>query len=208
MAEDHWVRGVMAARFWVAAVAIIIAGLLSIAGLMALKGQEAGQINGIPAPSLLVDALKDKPAEIKVSVEGVSGPGAKVPDEYTCRVQKPGSPRIMWSRISGAASYAVIVYDPDAPRGFFLHLAVINIPPVVDSIDLDEGLPQGSIVLPNSGGFRGWYPVCPPSGRHRYVFIVLALDAMLPGNIISFDSLLKAIRDHVISYGYTFAVYP
>jgi Raf kinase inhibitor-like YbhB/YbcL family protein len=102
------------------------------------------------------------------------------------------SPQLSWSGApDGTRSYAVTVFDPDAPgAGGFWHWAVLNIP--ADTTSLAEGagaedgpqLPPGAVQLTNDGGFSGYLGAAPPPGhgRHRYVVMVYALDVEeLPG---------------------------
>lgn len=104
-----------------------------------------------------------------------TGPGAK--DE---------SPPLAWSGApAGTRSYAVTVFDPDAPgRGGFWHWAVLDIPPNVTALPAGAGsrhgggLPPGAFQLRNDGGSVGYLGAAPPKGHgpHRYVITVLALN--------------------------------
>ncbi len=80
---------------------------------------------------------------------------------------------------SVAASLAIICHDPDAPRAEgFTHWVAWNIPP--DATELDSGdLPAGSIEGRNDAGVNGWVGPEPPSGIHRYMFYLYALDTVL-----------------------------
>lgn len=101
------------------------------------------------------------------------------------------SPALRWSGApAGTRSYAVTVYDPDAPTGSgWWHWFVINIPAGVSALEPDAGavgganLPTGASQVRIDYGVNGWGGVCPPEGDppHRYVFTVYALDvARLP----------------------------
>ncbi|WP_239003860.1 YbhB/YbcL family Raf kinase inhibitor-like protein [Nocardia panacis] len=104
-------------------------------------------------------------------VSGVFGAGGK-----------DVSPQLSWSGFpSGTKSFAVTVYDPDAPTASgFWHWAVANIP--VGTVSLPSGasaeLPSGAVQLRNDGGFPGYVGAAPPPGHgyHRYFIVVHAVD--------------------------------
>lgn len=96
------------------------------------------------------------------------------------------SPTLHWEGApSGTRSFAVTMYDPDAPTGSgWWHWAVCNIPAKTTSLpqnagDPDAGLlPAGSLTLPNELRLTRYLGAAPPSGHgeHRYFFTVSALD--------------------------------
>mgnify|MGYP003385433117 CR=1 FL=1 len=123
------------------------------------------------------------------------------------------SPALMWSGApKGAKSFAVTVYDPDAPTGSgWWHWMVINIPANVTTLPGNAGalnsatLPAGAVQSRIDYGVNAWGGVCPPQGDkpHRYIFTVHALKverlevpadatAALTGYMINGNSIGKA----------------
>lgn len=95
------------------------------------------------------------------------------------------SPSLSWSGApADTQSYALTVYDPDAPTGSgWWHWVVINIPASVHSLAKGAGAPQsqslpaGAEQVRTDFGIKGFGGACPPMGDkpHRYIFTVFAL---------------------------------
>jgi Raf kinase inhibitor-like YbhB/YbcL family protein len=95
------------------------------------------------------------------------------------------SPELKWENApKDAKSFAVTVYDPDAPTGSgWWHWVIFNIPPSVTKLPANAGkpdtglAPQGSIQSMTDFGAPGYGGPCPPQGDkpHRYIFTVFAL---------------------------------
>ena len=131
--------------------------------------------------------------------------GAPVPVRYSCEGENV-SPEIAWSGVPvGTNSFAVVMDDPDAPRGVFVHWVLFDLPP--DFQGLPENVPSaaqledGGIHGRNSAGNTGYTGPCPPPGyAHHYRFTVYALDQML-GLDSSADkqALLDALAGHILA---------
>ncbi len=95
------------------------------------------------------------------------------------------SPHLKWSDApKGTKSFAITVYDPDAPTGSgWWHWQVVNIPMTVMEISTGAGntktnmAPTGSKQIQNDYGSRGFGGACPPVGHgvHHYRFTIHAL---------------------------------
>ena len=134
--------------------------------------------------------------------------GQSIPAKYSC-VGKNISPALAWNEPpAGTQSFALIVDDPDAPMGTWVHWVLFNIPS--STRNLQEDLPiTGKNVDPNtiyvgnnSSGHTGYDGPCPPGGTHRYFFKLYALDttiSLLPG--ATKDQLLKEMQGHILGQG-------
>lgn len=92
------------------------------------------------------------------------------------------APSLSWSDApEGTESFAVTVYDPDAPTGSgWWHWFAFNIPADITSLPGGDALPEGAVELTNDYGATGFGGACPPPGEvHRYMFTVHALGTVL-----------------------------
>ncbi len=122
------------------------------------------------------------------------GEGETVPSVFTCRGDGT-SPPLAWQGVpDGAAALAIVVDDPDAPGGTYVHWIVTGLPPSTAAVDAGQ-LPAGAAQATNSAGKAAYSPPCPPKGEHRYRFTVYALSKPLDISAgASTDTTLKAIR--------------
>ena len=98
----------------------------------------------------------------------------------------------------GAASLALIMDDPDAPMGTWVHWVVWNIP--ANTAIIGEGSePVGSAGGRNSWGRTGYGGPAPPSGTHRYFFKLFALDTVLDLPPTADKAALEdAMEEHIL----------
>ncbi len=101
-----------------------------------------------------------------------------IPAKYTCDGDNVSPPLVFYDVPKEAQSMALVVDDPDAPRGLWVHWTVWNISPDTKEI-AENSVPQGVVEGVTSFGGSGWGGPCPPSGTHRYFFRLYALDMRL-----------------------------
>ncbi len=127
--------------------------------------------------------------------------GADIPGRHTCDGENL-SPQLTWFDVpDGTRSLALIVDDPDAPRGTFTHWVLYDIPADVSA--LGENVAMGTIGIAgrNSFGRSGYGGPCPPpaDAAHRYRFTLHALDVpslALPANATR-EEVEAKIETHV-----------
>jgi len=140
------------------------------------------------------------------------GEGDGIPSDFTCDGADM-SPPIEWFGVPAhAQSLAIIMDDPDAPAGDWVHWLVYDLPPSLTQ--LPAGIPEGGRL--SGGGSQGradfgsvgYGGPCPPRGTHHYFFKIHALDVMLhlkPG--ATKKELLKAMQGHIIAEGRLMGTY-
>jgi len=133
--------------------------------------------------------------------------GEAIPSKYTCD-GKGISPPLAWTGTpAGAKALAVVVDDPDAPRGTFTHWVLLDLDPGTSSI-AEGATPPGAKQANNSAGKPSYYGPCPPSGTHHYRFTVYALSkATNLADGAGLDEALEAIDAATIARGRLTALY-
>jgi len=131
--------------------------------------------------------------------------GAEIPQQYSCK-GVDSSPALEWSGAPAhVASFALIMDDPDAPAGTWVHWVLWNLP--ADAQSLPEGVPKreqlGGGARQGQNSFRktGYNGPCPPAGAtHRYFFQLYALDGKLDlAAGASRAQLDEAMKGHVLA---------
>lgn len=153
------------------------------------------------------DISANKPLSEKHVFQGFGCSGANI------------SPQLSWHNPpAGTKSFAITVYDPDAPTGSgWWHWTVVNIPADVYAIAAGAGaqkqakLPEGAVQGRNDFGFSGFGGACPPAGAkpHRYQFTVWALssdklpiDSNASGALVGFMLNSNVIAKSVLTTTY------
>lgn len=130
-------------------------------------------------------------------------PGGTIPARHTCSGEDL-SPPLDWSGAPAATrAFALVVDDPDAPAGTWVHWTVWNLP--ATATGLPEGVkPDATGMLQGTNDFQkpGYRGPCPPRGHgaHRYFFRLYALDQPLPLAAGATRAELDlAMRGHVLA---------
>jgi hypothetical protein len=128
-----------------------------------------------------------------------------IPSKYSCDGEEISPPITVEGIPPQTKTVALILDDPDAPRGTFDHWIVWNIPPTgkiaENSVPGTQGL--------NSASQQTYIGMCPPSGTHRYFFKVYALDTKLDlkANSTKKKDLEKAMQGHILAKGELIGLY-
>lgn len=124
-----------------------------------------------------------------------------IPIAYTCEADNISPPLAWGNPPMGTKSYALIMDDPDAPNGNWVHWVLYNISSSTKLLP-ENFQPLYSFIL---RGKNGWNKLqyggpCPPSGTHRYIFTIYALDQyfdnLKPG--LTTTQLMDIIKGHII----------
>lgn len=132
--------------------------------------------------------------------------GEAIPKQYGCKGADI-SPPLEWSGVpADAKSLGLIVDDPDAPMGTWVHWVIFNIPPKATGLPEDvpakDSLPDGAIQGKNDFRNIGYGGPCPPGGTHRYFFKLYALDTVLELKAGSSKAdLLNTMKGHILGEG-------
>lgn len=139
--------------------------------------------------------------------------GEAIPAQFTCQGRNI-SPPLIWSGVPGAAkSLALIVDDPDAPSGVWVHWVLYDLPSSTNELSEDvpksQHIPGGATQGLNDFKHLGYGGPCPPPGKpHRYFFKLYALDKILelkPG--ASKQDVERAMQGHVLAEGQLMGTY-
>jgi Raf kinase inhibitor-like YbhB/YbcL family protein len=132
----------------------------------------------------------------------ISSPAFKhnghIPPKYTCDGSDVNPHLVIDNIPSGTKSLALIVDDPDAPRGTWVHWVVWNIGPETKEIK-ENAVPAGASQGMNDFRKQNYGGPCPPSGTHRYFFKLYALDEMLTlQKTTTKADLERAMKGHIL----------
>jgi Raf kinase inhibitor-like YbhB/YbcL family protein len=137
--------------------------VLSLTGLAACSSGD-----GQPRPERAL------PEPITISSPAFTA-GSPIPVQFTCDGDNL-SPPLRWSGVpTGTAEVALVVDDPDAPRGTYVHWIVVGLDPTSTKL-AEATVPPGVRQARNSAGKAAYTGPCPPDGpAHHYRFTIYAL---------------------------------
>lgn len=130
-------------------------------------------------------------------VSSVFRNNTKIPSVYTCDGRNVNPPLNFLNVPENAKSLALIMDDPDAPSGTFIHWILYNINPSEKGILENTVLPS-ALQGKTSRGVAGYVGACPPLGTHRYFFKLYALDSTLDLKNPDKTELEKKMQGHII----------
>lgn len=159
----------------------------------------------IIAPTLFSKAAPAKGTDLAFQVASAAfSAGQMIPKQFTCDGDDV-SPELSWKDApAGAKSFALIMDDPDAPAGTWVHWVLYNLPAnakeLPEGVAKQEQLPDGSVQGRNDFRKIGYGGPCPPAGKpHRYFFKLYALDGKLDLKAgASKADVERAMKGHVL----------
>lgn len=121
-----------------------------------------------------------------------------IPDKYTCKGEGTNPPLVFSGVPEETMSLVLIMDDPDAPMGTFVHWVLYNINPKTLGIG-ENSKPQNASSGITSRRDSNYVPPCPPSGTHRYFFKLYALkDSPVFIKAPTKEELESAIKPNII----------
>ena len=125
--------------------------------------------------------------------------GEPIPTKFTCDGEDINPPLVFANVPQEAKSLALIVDDPDAPNGMWVHWVVWNIDPATTEVGVNK-VPAGAQLGVNDFRQTPYGGPCPPSGTHRYYFKLYALDLKMTLGAGTTKAVLeKAMKGRIIA---------
>lgn len=125
--------------------------------------------------------------------------GQSIPAKFTCKGDNVNPPLTISDVPTEAKSLALIMHDPDAPAGDWVHWTAWNIAPNTTEI-IENSTPTDAVQGKTSFDKAGYGGPCPPSGTHRYLFELYALDDRINlDNSADRNALVEAMAAHTIA---------
>ncbi len=161
-----------------------LAGALACTACIVVLQLAGTEVTGMEALKLSSPAFKDN---------------QMIPQKYTCDGADVNPPLTIGSAPSATKSLVLLVDDPDAPAGVWVHWVLWNVDPKTTEIR-EDSVPPGAGQGMNDFRKTDYGGPCPPSGTHRYFFKLYALDTLLePGKGATKATVERAMKGHVIA---------
>jgi Raf kinase inhibitor-like YbhB/YbcL family protein len=129
-----------------------------------------------------------------------------IPKKYTCEGENISPPLVFENSPAGTVCFAIIVEDPDAPKGVYDHWIVWNIPGEQKQLPEKAKVPNQGVNHYGELRYRG--PCPPPGNPHHYRFKVYALDRLLELSDGATKSQLEAaMKGHILAQGELVGIY-
>jgi Raf kinase inhibitor-like YbhB/YbcL family protein len=179
--------------------------VLSISILLAACASATTTTQPTTTPQPETNQTIESPTEANMTFQLTSDAftnGQSIPAKYTC-VGKNISPALTWTEPpANTQSFALIVDDPDAPIGTWVHWVLFNIPAATRSLQENFSATgdNTSVIGKNSSSHLSYDGPCPPSGTHRYFFKLYALDSALSlSSGASKEQVLNTMKGHILA---------
>ena len=148
-----------------------------------IENNDSGKNSAVGGPSLssaqeTINSDNFKKINMKLTSSAFEN-NQYIPLKYACGGANINPPLSIVGAPEGTESLVLIVDDPDAPSGDWVHWTIFNIPPNAKEIKEGGGAPAGSIESKTNFRNTGYGGPCPPSGIHHYQFKLYALDSVL-----------------------------
>jgi len=138
------------------------------------------------------------PSNITMKISSVFANEGVIPDKYGCKGSDVNPPLKIEEIPEDAKTLVLIVDDPDAPSGDWVHWVVFNIPISGSKLEIKEDSIPGEEGM-NDFKKTNYGGPCPPSGTHRYYFKAYALDSSLGLDFATKKDIEREMNGHVLA---------
>lgn len=144
-----------------------------------------------------------------MKIESVFENGEKIPVKYTADGDDISPPLTIYGIPEKTERLVLIVDDPDAPVGNWVHWVLFNVFVKGDKLEIEEdSVPSGGVLGKNDFGKLEYGGPAPPSGVHRYFFKVYALDRKIDlEKGVTKAEVEKAMNNYILDEGILFGIY-
>lgn len=186
---------------------IVLLGLLLVSGLIYILISNAKKENPSSTTSTSTQTSDGSTVQKLTLTSPSFTTGNKIPAKYTCDGDDI-NPELQISGVpTGSASLVLIVDDPDATSGRWVHWVISNISPDTTTI-AENSVPSGSTLGQNDFKISTYRGPCPPEEEHRYFFKLYALDIRL--NTLSSSTaqdIERLMEGHILATSELIGIY-